>query len=76
MIIIKEVNVRILSKRINEGVIDKGLGLKAFYSIFYAMDLCWDDKNLPYFKLFFRIILFLLHFPYKAYFKWVGNKEW
>ena len=40
MIIIKEVNVRILSKRINEGVIDKGLGLKAFYSIFYAMDLC------------------------------------
>ena len=52
MIIIKEVNVRILSKRINEGVIDKGLGLKAFYSIFYAMDLCWDDKNLPYFMLF------------------------
>ena len=25
---------------------------KGIYSIFYIMDLCWDDKNLPYFKLF------------------------
>ena len=30
MIIVKEENVKILSERINEGVNDKGLGLKAF----------------------------------------------